>query len=963
MQGTIFGKPLPHLVPGLDQRAGELFWQNEATTQLVPMRPLVSDIITASPYLRGLFQEHADFAASLASADPQDTLAAIIAQCVDAANLESEQEVSRALRQCKAKAALLIAVADLAGTWTGVQVTAALTAFADVCVQSALSFLLFASHKSGKLNLADITNPQKSSGYIVLAMGKHGAGELNYSSDIDLIILYDSQTAPLAPAIEPSTFFVRLTRNLVALLQDLTEDGYVFRVDLRLRPDPRATQIAIDLEAAATYYENQGQNWERAAMIKARPCAGDLDLGREFVGRLQPYIWRRYLDFAAIADIQSLKRQINDVTGHGEIAIEGHNLKLGRGGIREIEFFVQTQQLIAGGKNRALRVNRTVDALAALATAGWITDTTAAELTNAYWFLRQLEHRVQMIEDRQDHCVPKEAAAFENYARFSGFENGVDLSAKLRETLQTVSRHYQVLFKDTAELGTAGGNLVFTGGEDDPATLETLATLGFRQASEMSATIRGWHFGRYNATRSRAARELLTELMPKLLEALAATGDADGAFNAFDSFIRGLPAGVQLFSMLRSNPQLLDLLTGILGKAPRLTAILAQQPRVLEAVLDPEFFGPLPGKARLQNLLADQLKGVSFLEEAMDRTRIFSREQNFRVGVRILSETMDCREAGQGFSDVADTVLTALHNHVTADIKAKHGKLAGGVSAIIALGKLGGREMTGASDLDLMLVYDYDGQAEASDGKRPLSPTQYYARLTQHLVTALTAPTAEGSLYEVDMRLRPSGSKGPVAVSLSSFKSYHQDSAWTWEKLALTRARVVSAPNDFCIKLNAIIAGVLAAPRDRAQTLTDVRDMRKLMLREKGLGTVWDIKTKRGGMIEIEFVAQTLQILSTPPVWSPNTGAALQQLQSAGLLPAKDAASLTRAWELYSSLIQIIRLCVNGDYVPESAPPSLNNTLARAATMPDILSTVATLLESQAEVIDIFDELIGNPIS
>ncbi len=347
----------------------------------------------------------------------------------------------QALRHAKAKASLLIALADLGEVWTVDEVTAALTRFADAMLKATINWLLIRRHEGRKISLYRSENPSHNCGYVALAMGKHGAGELNYSSDIDLIILYDPETAPLAEGIEPATFFVRLTKRLVTILQDVTEDGYCLRVDLRLRPDPRATQVAIAIEAAAIYYESMGQNWERAAMIKARSAAGDIPLGAEFLQRLKPYIWRKYLDFAAIADVQSLKRQIHAVKGHGTIAVQGHNIKLGRGGIREIEFFVQTQQLIAGGRNPALRGLRTLEMLDALAEAKWITPDAADGLKSAYRFMRTIEHRIQMVNDEQTHTLPEDGEAFENLASLSGFASPQDFEEKLRQTFELVQGH------------------------------------------------------------------------------------------------------------------------------------------------------------------------------------------------------------------------------------------------------------------------------------------------------------------------------------------------------------------------------------------------------------------------------------------------------------------------------------------------------------------------------------------
>lgn len=949
--------------PALDTAAVSLFRQ-EMPAGSIPSEklPLAEAIAGASPFLRQLMLRDPVFAGRV-FCEEADSLIALQfreLQAIDPAL--SQPEVMARLRQIRKRVALLAAVADLSGHWELEQVTGALTDFADAALQAAVSWLLTEAARSGKAKLAHPATPLKDCGYVALAMGKQGAHELNYSSDIDLIVLYDPFTPLLDDPSEAGTFFVRLTRRLVQMMQDVTEDGYVFRTDLRLRPDPRATQVAISIEAAAIYYENQGQNWERAAMIKARSAAGDVGLGEEFLDRLKPYVWRKYLDFAAIADVQSMKRQIHAVKGHGEIKVRGHNLKLGRGGIREIEFFVQTQQLIAGGRNPKLRGRGTLAMLDQLAEAQWITPQAAEELQSAYRFLRTVEHRVQMVNDEQTHSLPMDDAPFESLARFSGFATGAAFDAEIRRTLECVQGHYARLFEAAGELGTDTGSLVFTGGEDDPETIETLTRMGYRSPSEVSGTIRGWHFGRYAATRSAKARELLTELMPKLLTALAAMGDADLAFLAFDKFLGGLPAGVQLFSLLKANPKLLDLLATILGSAPRLAEQLSRRPKVLDAVLDPGFFGAMPTAVQLEQVIASVMPPGLPLDEAADRARIVGKEQAFRIGVRVLSETVSAVEAGTAFSQLAGLLLTYLHAAVLEDLEQRHGKVPGGRSAVIAMGKLGGREMTAGSDLDLIIVYDAEEGAEMTDGAKPLSINQFYARMTQRLISALSVPTAEGVLYEVDMRLRPSGSKGPVAASLASFRSYHHESAWTWEKLALTRARPVCGDASLMAALSGEIATALCAPRDVAATVTDVVDMRRLMIREQGSTGLWDIKRARGGLVELEFIAQTLQLLNAPArpgVLDTNTLSALEKLAQAGLIAAADHAALRDAGLLYHRLTQVLRLCVDGPYEPAKSLPALNQLVASAAECPDIATAEALLADTQAQVAALFDRLVG----
>jgi glutamate-ammonia-ligase adenylyltransferase len=896
--------------------------------------------------------------------DPSDLIEEICRDIDATGPRISEVDLMRRLRRIKSRAVILISLADLSGAWSLVEVLAALSRLADRILAAAVDHLIAAAADSGRLTGIDLDRPGDRSGYVVLAMGKHGAEELNFSSDIDLVVFYDAHAGALASTVEPAKFYVRLTKDLVRLLQEVTGEGYLYRVDLRLRPDPRATQVAIALEAAAIYYENMGQNWERAAMIKARPIAGDIALGAKFLERLKPYVWRKYLDFAAIADVQSLKRQIHAVKGHGEVAVRGHNVKLGRGGIREIEFFVQTQQLIAGGRNPALRGRKTLDMLDALAGSGWIASAAAEELKADYCFLRRIEHRLQMIEDEQTHTLPFDDDAFARLAAFAGFDDASFFESALRAAFERVQRHYAALFEKAPALGSDQGSLVFTGGEDDPETIGTLRQMGFRQPSEVSATIRGWHFGRYAATHSARSKEMLTEIMPLLLGALAKTGDADRAFMAFDRFLSRLSAGVQIFSMLKSNPQLLELMARLLGVAPRLADELSRRPKVLDAVLDQQFFHRLPSLQELETLTLALCDPGAKFEDTLDEARIIGKEQMFRIGVRILSETITAEEAGLAFSNLADVMIRRLLAATRKEIAARHGRVAGEKIAVVALGKLGGREMTAGSDLDLLLLYGHDRHAEQSDGRRPLSIMQYFSRLTQRLIAALSSPTPEGILYDVDLRLRPSGSKGPVASHLDSFIDYHRHSAWTWEKLALTRARVVAGDDDFVPIVRQAIDEALREPRDEALVRADVLDMRRRMIAELGAKGPWDIKHERGGLVEIEFIAQYLMILhpaSEPAILDSGTLAALSALAEQRRIAAADAQRLEGACRLYQRLTQLLRLTVSGPFRPEEAVPGLRELISSAAGVPDIARAEALLADTQGDMAGIFDKIIGRP--
>jgi glutamate-ammonia-ligase adenylyltransferase len=890
---------------------------------------LIDAVFGNSPFLGRLLLRETAFLPALFGRRPDNSAQELLAEAVTAG--EPEQDAMALLRRVRRRLALTVALADIAGHWPLERVCGVLSDFADAAVRAGVRRLLREAALKGDLEL-DPLAPEAGSGLVVLGMGKLGAHELNYSSDIDLIVFFD-RNGPFRGGETAQACFVRLTQGLVRMLQHVTPDGYVFRTDLRLRPDPGATPAAVSLQAAEQYYESLGQNWERAAMIKARAVAGDLAMAEAFLARLVPFVWRRNLDFAAIADVHSIKRQIHDHRGHGDIAVEGHNIKLGRGGIRDIEFFVQTQQLIAGGRDPALRDRTTAGAMTALERAGWIAPAVGAEMLAAYRFHRTLEHRLQMVADEQTHSLPRTATGLDHIARFSGYAETGAFRADLLRQLATVQRHYAALFEAAPGLGE-GGNLVFTGTEDDPDTLETLARLGYAQPRGVSATVRGWHHGRYRAMRSARARELLTDLMPALLKALAATASPDAAFARFDRFLEGLPAGVQLFSLLKAQPALMDLLAEIMGGAPRLAEHLSRNAGVLDAVLEGDFYAPLPPPAELLRGLRGGYRVARGLEDVLDVTRRVVKERKFQLGVQLLTGAVDGVGAGPAYADLADAALTALAPAVLDDFARRHGRLADAALAVIGMGKLGSREMSAESDLDLLFVYDAPAEA-LSDGARPLAPGHYFARLSQRLLGALTAPTAEGRLYEVDMRLRPSGTAGPLAIGVDGFLAYQRERAWTWEHLALTRARVVAAPEALQARLEVGIAEVLARPREPGPIARDVAMMRSRIFAEHGSDDPWDLKQVRGGLIDIEFICQYLQLVHLachPKLREAHTGRALEKLGAAGLLAPGTAAGLGAAWALIHRLTGLLRIAVAGRrFEPEAAPEGLKRNLAKAA--------------------------------
>lgn len=944
-----------------------------ASRRLAEALAATLDLAASPPQIATLagMAEHSPFLWRLATHDtgrlsrilrigPEAALAAVLAG-LDRSAAPDVGQMMADLRRARAEVALLVAFADLGGLWGVEKVTAALTAFADRAVALALRTALGDALERGQFGPAEPTLFETGCGLVVLALGKHGAGELNYSSDIDLTLFFDPERAPVAPGQEPQAVYVGVAKTLVRLLQERTADGYVFRVDLRLRPDPASTAVVVALPAALAYYETVGQNWERAALIKARPVAGDRAVGEALLGALQPFIWRKYFDYAAIADIHAMKRQIYAHKGHDVVAVEGHDVKLGRGGIREIEFFVQTQQLVFGGRRPQLRLPRTLDMLPALRADGWIGEDAVRDLSDAYRFLRAVEHRLQMVNDEQTQRLPTDPSGVDRFAGFMGLTPAA-FRKRLVQHMRRVEAHYARLFEDAPGLSAGTGSLVFTGVTDDPETLETLGRLGFRRPEMVAEMVRGWHFGRRAAISSQRAREALTELLPALLEAFGRSGDPDGGLIAFDEALSRMPAVVELFIILRSNDALRALFAEIFGSAPLLAEVVAQRPHVLDAVIDPEFARP-PTDAELDRRIRDRLRRQPGQEEFLDTARDLARAETFLVGARALSGIVPLERAGEHYAAIAAAVIGASLERVRSDLAQRHGLVPGAEAVVLGLGKLGGGEMTPNSDLDLIVVYDQPEIGEQSDGPVPLYGSEWFARMTQRLVSALTAPTRRGQLYQVDLRLRPSGSKGPVAVSLAAFRRYHAGEAETWEHMALCRARVVAGDPGLGRKVTASLRSILARPRDRGRVAADIRAMRTLVEAEKGDRGRFDLKLAPGGFVDIEFLVQFLQLVHAHrhrDALDQNTGGAIARLAAADLLPADAAETLMDAWRFYSRLAPLLALGTAAEaFDPATAPPQIGRRLAAAAELPDFRHLRRHLFETQDQVRELFGRIVA----
>jgi glutamate-ammonia-ligase adenylyltransferase len=906
-------------------------------------------LLESAPYLLSLAQDNAEWLVTTL-ADSADGAFADIIDIVETLGrtASSEDALAPVLRIAKGRTALLAAFAETGGAWTTAQSTAALSDLADAALDASLNLLMRQAAEKGLLTIPSAQATAANSGLAIFALGKHGGQELNYSSDIDIVAFYDLEKGVLVDPSEATKFYSRMVQRLVGLMEDRQAHGYVFRTDLRLRPDPGSTPVAISFDAALAYYESRGQNWERAAWIKARACAGDRQVGEAFLRALAPYVWRKHLDFATIADIQAMKRQINITKNVGDIRVEGHNVKLGRGGIREIEFFTQTQQLIAGGRDKTLRVKPTAHALAALADANWITPKAATELTQTYWFLRAVENRLQMLRDEQTHVMPASPEDVAVIGRLVGQPDLRAFETSYRAALERVVGYYSELFTEGETLGSAEGNLVFTGNDDDPGTVETLAAMGFADPSKAIETVRKWHYGSYPATRAAAARAHLTELLPALLTTLSGAGNADEALAKFDSFLSRLPTGVQLFALLRSHASLRTLLVQLMASAPRMSEAVIHRAHVMDGLIDPAFANDVTHRdvliAKVDAFLAESRS----YEEIIDRARIIGQEQKFLIAAGLLSGTVSATGAGEQFTALAETLLTRLFGSVRAEFERRHGVIAGGRVALLAFGKMASREMTVTSDLDFILLYDAP-DAE-SDGDKPLTTNHYYTRLTQRLVAAVTSPTAEGVLYEADMRLRPSGNAGPLATSLGGFRAYHRDNAWTWEHLALSRARVIVADKTFAAEVDTAIAEVMSRSRDVAKTIDDVVSMRALMAKERPARHPFDLKLAEGGLVDLEFIAQSAQLVAGATIGLPQalTSSVLTRLAATGLVP--DGARLAEIHGTYSTVLQVMSSALVSPFKDEAWTDAFRELLAGLTHYPSFDLLELDIRTMRAEV-------------
>ena len=872
-----------------------------------------------SPFLAQLIEQQPVLVAMLEKGNFDAALSAALA-------VQVEGDVGTSLRKQRQGVALVTAIADLSGAWDLTKVTRVLSDFADTSLDAAIAAAF-----------ADRVPDQPVRGFTVIGLGKHGGQELNYSSDIDPIFLYDPETLPHREREDVADSAVRIGKRVIELLSARDEHGYVFRVDMRLRPSSEVTPISIPVEAAISYYESSALAWEQAAFIRSRVAAGDRALGEYFLKNIQPFIWRRSLDFGQLANIRAMSGQIRDHYHQGQLLGPGYDLKRGRGGIRECEFFAQAHQLIHGGRDPVLRIRDTRTALALLADNAQIGQDEADALTQAYTQLRTIEHRLQMVNDRQTHSLPEDAGELGRVARLHGLDDGTALIALLGRHVARVGAIYDGL----AGEGEEGGALRLA---DEGLPLhEQLEAMGYADAPSVVSRLTRWRSGQFRAIRSGSARDAFETVLPKIMEVLAHAPDPDRALSRFDNLLEKLPSGINFFHLLDARPGLLKLLADVLSYAPTLADALARRSELLEGLIDSTALD-LP--AGLEGLSAelDARIGDQDYERLLDTVRIFVGEKRFAFGVQLIEGQQDPLDVSLAYSQLAEVAVRTLTAATIAEFEAAHGKVPGSELVILAYGRLGGQALTHASDLDIVLLFTGESGAE-SDGRRPLGGTQYFNRLAQRVVGALSVQTGTGALYEVDTRLRPSGTQGMLCVSLDSFAKYQRAEAWAWEHMALTRARVVCGPAG---GVEAIIAEILALPRDPAILRNDIVTMRADMAEHKQPKGTLDVKLCPGGLVDAEFCIHAMQ-LEHQKAFNPQLAVAADALMSTGLLPP--AFGLAQA--LLTQLLVLLRLVAPDSETP---PEPAQILVAMALGFGDWESLMAAVIEAKTTISAVWND-------
>jgi glutamate-ammonia-ligase adenylyltransferase len=825
------------------------------------------------------------------------------------------EELQQLLRRHRRRELVRIGGRDLLGLATVDETVRELSALADALIDAAVAGVR--ARLAAEWGEARLPGGDRSAGFVVIGMGKLGGEELNYSSDVDLVCVYECD-GEQARGRTLGQFFSRLAEETARALREPTGEGIVFRVDLRLRPGGGEGPVAVSLPAALSYYETWGETWERAAWLKARPVAGERALGERLLAELVPFVHRRYLDFGTIEDLKAMKRRVDaSLRGAGAST---RDVKLGRGGIREAEFFVQAQQLVHGGKDARLRARGTLEALAALARASYVESGLAGRLAAAYRFLRDVEHKLQIVQERQTQLVPSDPEELLALARRLGFRGPTaseDFEAARARHAAVVQGAFDALFhgaEETRRRVTAPDLALLVDEIDqEERSRERLARLGFHDLEAVRRDLRLLRDGPPHAPASERRRQALSALAPPLLAEIARSAAPERALRLLATFVSTIGARTSYLHLLLENPGVMRLLVRLFATSEFLSAFFLRHPELLDSLVRADLVRVLRTPEDMAAELDTSLAAAPDLEAELDTLRRFRHEEFLRIGVHDIEGTLAPDEVGRQLTALAETCLRAALALARREVLRRSGLLPDPPSeglVVVGMGKLGSDELGYASDLDLIFVYDpgepgwWTGRAVAHE---------IFTRIAQRTISALQTPTREGIAYRIDTRLRPSGNQGPLVSSLEAFAAYHATSAQLWERQALIRARVVAGPEPLARQLEGVIAGFVYGRGLSEAESGEIARMRARIERERGTAGALgiNIKTGRGGLVDVEFLVQALQLRhghAHTAVRARGTLAALRALEAARLLPATESRALADGYVFLHAMESRLRL-------------------------------------------------------
>ncbi len=888
-------------------------------------------ILGGSPFLATLFCRGAVFFKQLfidGEIDQTVNEERMLAELRELIILDIEpNECDRLLRCYKARQFLRIGGRDLCGLAELEEVTAELSALAAAALQIAIGFCSYQLQQEYGQPVAEDGGEAE---FTVLGMGKLGGYELNFSSDIDLIYCYSTMRGQTSGGsrgeqIELRRYFIKLSEMISRALHQPTADGFVFRVDTRLRPDGNSGDLAISLNAAETYYESWGQSWERAAMIKARPVAGSIALGEELLARLEPFIYRRFLDFGMIEDIMLMKKKIDaslNRTGEGEL-----NLKLGRGGIREIEFFIQALQLVNGGKNRLLRERNSLKALRLLGEQDLISEEEVLSLQQAYRFLRTVEHRIQIVQERQTHSLPTRADDMLALARRSDFADVDSFNQRLKDHREEVCRVYRGLFHtdDQVEVLRPEVSLLFDPEVDPDMVKDLLEEKGFSNPDAAYASLHALHGDQPERRLTERGRRYFEQLIPLLLSELLDSPNPDQALNNLEAFLNRLHSRTSFFALLAENPEIVKLLVALFGSSQMLSRIFIQRPELLDTMVSRAYAISVKPQQQMADELTAQMIETESYEEHLEILRRFRNEEFLRIALNDLHGELGQSEITLQLSWLAEVCLDQAIQMARHELLPRFGlpflesdQEREVAFAVIGMGKLGGHELNYHSDLDIIFLHEGAGKTRPVEGTdsdrfRELNSQEYFARLAQRIISALTLVTREGIVYKIDTDLRPSGNQGPLVTGLGVFEVYHRESAQPWERQSMTRARMLCGPPEFMQRCQTLIEELTFGRGLPENLVPEICRLRQRMEKEIARETSEriNIKTGRGGMVDVEFLTQYLQLMHAhehKELCDQNTLRLLKTMVSLQLLDAEDGTTLLKGYKALRRLENKLRL-------------------------------------------------------